>query len=125
MSLEDLSSSPIRWNGQDFLDDINFNCEITTETDYTTQDLPEVKSSLISLVIGNTDKSHIFHFSRFSQFNRIVRTVAFMLRFAYNIHNKNSPCRDTIISVDELKKAEITLGKLCQLESFPQEYKLL
>lgn len=55
------------------------------------------------------------------------RSVAYLLRFIHNArckvthHNKQVG----ILTVDELKTAEITLTRWAQMEAFPNEFKLL
>ncbi|XP_048485432.1 uncharacterized protein LOC125490391 [Plutella xylostella] len=128
VGLGDLSTSSLWWEGPEFLHDVNFNHEqvpIHAEVPTSTE-LPELKSNTVSLVAEDNSESFVFPFTRFSQYNRIKHTVAYMLRFIHNARNKNKHNRRTgAVTVCELKEAENKLIKLCQLESFPQEYKAL
>lgn len=107
------------WNGPQFLKEsescwpkfINVN-----------QKLPDMKSNVTCMISG--DVTELFPFYKFSNFNRLQRTMAYMLRFIHNIKNKNKR-NSGILSIHELHTAVNRLASLSQQESYPIEYKYL
>ncbi|XP_058811166.1 uncharacterized protein LOC131676054 [Topomyia yanbarensis] len=65
--------------------------------------------------------------ARFSQWSRLQRTMAFVLRFLSNLHRKKHDLELQlgILQQDELKSAEELLWKLAQAETYPEEIALL
>ncbi|XP_049868956.1 uncharacterized protein LOC126368838 [Pectinophora gossypiella] len=86
--------------------------------------LPEVRHdvSLHVTVNEHTDNSVFIDFNRFSNFLRLKRTVAYVLRFI-NKCRKQSVSHDYLTN-DELENALHVIIRTSQRESFP-EYKLL
>ncbi|KAJ8977556.1 hypothetical protein NQ317_019131 [Molorchus minor] len=70
--------------------------------------LPEIRNNIKVLAATNTEG---FPFTSFSNFIRLKRTVAYMLRFKHNcFSNKNTlPKQCGPLSVDEIAKAHVTL----------------
>lgn len=127
LNLEDLASSSLWWNGPSFLQDAQFNINNLTQVPNNEDAhdiLPEVKNNLNFTLAANAAPSNLFAFERFSQFSRLTRAAAYVLRFIHNTRNKNYR-RTGSISVEELRKSTELLTRLSQLESFPEEYKLL
>lgn len=126
VKLEDLQSCSLWWNGPAFLNDPNFDCNLViSKQSHIKQmvDLPEVKQKpLHSFVAESTN--FFFPFENFSQFNRMKRACAYMLRFIHNTRNKNNRYTGDL-SVDELIDANRTLIKLSQRESYAEEFNLL
>lgn len=127
-SLNDLSSSSLWWNGPEFLRNSNFSLDDFRNKDislvYPDEQLPEIKSTVTALTCNESCVESLFPFTRFSKFNRMKRTMAFILRFIHNNRNKLNK-RVGVLSVDELDNAQIVLAKLSQIESYPIEYNLL
>lgn len=123
-SLEELSSSTLWWEGPEFLRSASFSLDNYRVME-TSESLPELKSPPISsFVTHDSADLSLFPYERFSQFRRMKRAVAFMLRFIHNIRYKNK--RNTgVLTVDELNESEKTLVRWSQMESYPSEYKLL
>lgn len=120
LGLEALQNSDLWWNGPQFLHDPNFNgerIESIVEHDGT---LPEVRSGMVqSLVAQEAECTRIlFPFSRFSQFDRMRRACAYVLRFIHNTRFTHDRRTDAL-SVEELRESSLTLARLSQLESFP------
>lgn len=121
-NLEELSSSSLWWEGPDFLKNSTFSLDVNTVI-VEDDDLPEVRPSISSFVTHASSDS-LFSFIRFSQFKRMKRAVAFMLRFIHNIRNKHNRLTG-VLTVDELNESEMILVRWAQMESFPTEYNLL
>ncbi|XP_062714917.1 uncharacterized protein LOC134291324 [Aedes albopictus] len=65
--------------------------------------------------------------SRFSNWTRLQRTMAFVLRFSDNLRRKRngSILRLGILCQDELQRAEMVLWKIAQAEAYPEEIVIL
>ncbi|XP_062708969.1 uncharacterized protein LOC134288366 [Aedes albopictus] len=65
--------------------------------------------------------------SRFSRYEKMQRVMAYVLRFVDNLHRKQSGAtlQFGMLNQGELKRAEETLWKVAQADSFPEEVKLL
>lgn len=108
------------WHGPSFLyepDQIwcqnNFACGIDFDS------LPELKSNTVSLVC-QSNNDH-FPFERFSLFNRMRRTVAYVLRFIKNCRIKIKLNRETgPLTVDEINGSTTALARISQRQSFLQ-----
>lgn len=123
VGLEELSRSTLWWEGPDYLRDPNFSCTDVPLAYYTKrEELPETKSGVShSLLAKRVCKCSFFPFDRFSQFRRMRRAVAYIHRFIYNTRNRQSS-RSGVLTVEELREADMTLVRLSQLESFPDEF---
>ncbi|XP_045774363.1 uncharacterized protein LOC123873546 [Maniola jurtina] len=123
--LNDLATSTLWWEGPCFLRDHTFGRSgIVPDQDQATmhEDLPEVKSNSVLVC---TEERDLFPFSRFSQFNRMRCTFAYVLRFLHNTRNYKINQRTGALSSDELRRAELGLAKLSQSESYGEEYELI
>ncbi|XP_077266386.1 uncharacterized protein LOC143899738 [Temnothorax americanus] len=98
------------------------------------EELPEKRSKMIATTLTNTEVLDIFN--RYSKFTKLVRVVAYMLRFFENARNlkaSNNPVSSlekktrTVkpILPEELNHVIIRLVKLIQAESFPEDIKSL
>lgn len=84
-------------------------------------DLPEAKTA--SLTVVNTSQKDDFWihlFDSFSNFSRLQRTLAYVLRFVHNLENKNSP-NTGILSVDELDRSLNKIVATLQKQCFSKE----
>ncbi|XP_049874134.1 uncharacterized protein LOC126372431 [Pectinophora gossypiella] len=120
LDLNALSTSQLWWEGPSFLHDPDFK-DNQVHVHNTQDDLPEVKGTLTHCCVASTTELSLFPFARFSQFNRMKRACAYVLRFVYNSRNKTNK-RVGSLSVDELKDSTNMLARLCQMESYPDEY---
>lgn len=123
--LNDLATSTLWWEGPSFLRDLTLDfSNVTPDQDQATicEELPEVKSTSVLVC---TEEREIFPFSRFSQFSRMKRTFAYVLRFIHNTRNYKINRRTGALSTDELRNAELGLAKLSQSESYKEEYELI
>ncbi|KAI5636679.1 pao retrotransposon peptidase domain-containing protein [Phthorimaea operculella] len=86
------------------------------------ESLPEMKVLYTSKADDNDDT--VVHFERFSNFYRLERTYAYVLRFIHNLKNKNAKLLGSL-STDELRKSFSLLAREAQKQSFPKEYQAL
>lgn len=121
--LDTLSASSLWWAGPQFLHDANFEVHTLSNNNNNSIhiELPELKSNVLCHVVNQASCSSLFPFSRFSQYSRIKRAAAYVLRFIYNTRNKNSR-RTGLFTVEELESSELTLARLSQQESFADVY---
>lgn len=81
-------------------------------------------------------RSHVLHHSpcdllicvdRFSKWKRLLRTVAYVLRFPTNIRLKRAgrPINNGPLSQDELRAAENVIYQQTQLDGYPEEVKIM
>lgn len=89
----------------------------------TLKTIQNYRIRMIRTITATTEAS-LFPFERFSQFSRMIHAASYVLRFIHNARNKNNK-RTGRISVEELRESTNLLVRLSQLESFPDEYKLL
>lgn len=69
----------------------------------------------------------LHEFSRFSKWERLLRTQAYVFRFINNVRcRKNGQCTETgFLNQEELKRAEKELWKQAQAEAYSQERRIL
>ncbi|XP_055645639.1 uncharacterized protein LOC129782532 [Toxorhynchites rutilus septentrionalis] len=75
-----------------------------------------------------TGTEEIFKFERFSKWERLLRTAAYVRRFRYNCQKKKNELTlpdPEILNREELLEAELTVVRLIQRESFANEYATL
>ncbi|KAL0840696.1 hypothetical protein ABMA28_015888 [Loxostege sticticalis] len=116
VSMGQLQNSNIWWHGPSFL--------LRPELDWPVLqnksiELPEIKSVATTIIV-----EPLIDFSRFSQFNRLKRTIAYVKRFVHNAKNPKNK-RLGNFSTDELNDAQKLLYFMSQQESFPIDYKTL
>ena len=71
-------------------------------------------------MIQAEEKKAVIQWERFSNFNRLVNTVAYVQR----AFNKHKPAA-LVVSIEEREKAKATIFKLLQQEQFCEEMKSL
>ncbi|XP_045541887.1 uncharacterized protein LOC123723351 [Papilio machaon] len=119
VTLDILQHSDIWWHGPAFLPDnkSNFTCNNNEIIDL--QNLPEIKSNINSLFTQSSETS-IFNFERFSNFSRMIRAAAYLLRFIHNSRLSDESQRNFgPLTSDELNKATLVLVRITQHMSFP------
>lgn len=124
--LPELASSELWWKGSPFLRDYTFDCAgLATDTNSCIKpdELPEVKPNALNVLVTK-HAVELFPFSRFSQFERMRRSFAYVLRFIHNTRNKSNR-KSGVLTFDELRESEFGLVRLSQIESFSDEYKLI
>lgn len=124
LTLDALQSSDIWWYGPAFLREIHINFVRDNPNEIIDfNDLPEMKSK--SLFTQSTYTS-IFIFERFSNFNRMRRAAAYVLRFINNARLKVKAERNLgPFTADELTKSTLVLVRLAQHTSFADIFNAL
>ncbi|XP_048001299.1 uncharacterized protein LOC125238053 [Leguminivora glycinivorella] len=119
VQLDALRTSSLWWNGPDFLHDVNYNAQSVDPSLLSDESqIPERKTNPMTSLVCNDNNNTLFTFDRFSQFNRMQRAAAYVLRFIHNARNKDARARRTgALTVDELRQSERVLSRLSQLES--------
>lgn len=91
----------------------------------THEDLPELKKSTNSMNIFLAScENNLINFNRHSNFNKLKRSVAYILRFINNIKNKNNKLYGPL-NTEEINNALMILVKFCQFETFNDEINLI
>lgn len=124
--LNTIATSPFWLHGPSFLSEPTFQVNSDHVTQFAAEsELPEVKQRpIVSLAANSESTPSLFPFNRFSQFNRMRRAGAYLLRFIHNIRTKNNR-RYGPLSVSELKYSDLMLIRFSQIESFGREYNLI
>ncbi|XP_012542665.2 uncharacterized protein LOC105840305 [Monomorium pharaonis] len=116
MSLSKLATSQLWWNGPPWL---GLGSNHWPITDNTCIPVPsELKESKIACI---TIKSDWDVFNRFSSYLKLLKVMAYCLRFIDNIRKGVSERRFGSLSVDELDKSLLTLVKIVQITHFAPE----
>ncbi|XP_062702756.1 uncharacterized protein LOC134285626 [Aedes albopictus] len=95
------------------------------------RELPLIESTeelRIVNVQAHVSVDQVVNFQRFSKWERLIRTFAFVRRFYENCQRRtrNAPTYSTShFSSEELKNAEFAVWRLVQLETYPDEFGLL
>ncbi|XP_030023064.2 uncharacterized protein LOC115442195 [Manduca sexta] len=114
---DQISSKDLWWSGPNFL--------IKAESDWPKlhdlideSDIPEIKSnSAVGMESNN-------FFNKFSSFNKLRRSFAYVLRFIHNTRYSTNKITGRL-TLDEMNTAFITLCRIAQQESFAHEYDIL
>ncbi|KAF9422716.1 hypothetical protein HW555_001710, partial [Spodoptera exigua] len=126
---QQLINSDLWFSGPDFLRNDDNKCWPEQPRHLSVSDLPEIRSQSH---LTHTDENSFIH--NYSNFNKLTRIVAYMLRFVnccrekQNNSNKNKKlCVGQIkpLNTVELNNARYQLAKIIQQHSFPDEYLLL
>lgn len=120
-----LKSSTLWWEGPPFLkqEDREWPTKLLPLEE---EPLPEVKLlASYSFAVNNKEclENKVIDFSRFSNFLRLKRTVAYVLRFINNCKGKQRVSQ--ALSAEELQRACTLLIKLSQFETFYKEIETL
>lgn len=62
---------------------------------------------------------------RFPNYSRLIRTMALVQQFIYNVRNKVDRNIDSSLNVEELRQVEESCLRFSQQESFAEELKYL
>lgn len=111
-----------RWiRGPAFLREEEDKWPIEPTTDHTTKDDEEIRNKFVGLAMDRC----VVDANRFSDYLPLCRTVAMVLRFAYNAQKTKEARRYGEASAAEMKSAEMHLFRVAQMEGFRDEYKEL
>ncbi|XP_065091343.1 uncharacterized protein LOC135712305 [Ochlerotatus camptorhynchus] len=76
----------------------------------------------------HVEVEQVIDFKRFSKWERLLRTIAFVGRFYKNCLSKtrNEPtCSTSTLNREELRHAEFTVWRLVKLNAYPEEFTML
>ena len=108
------------WEGPSWLKNTPWPVDRSWETESQIQD---GEKSILASWSGN-HVTRLLDWERFSKLRRLERTVAWMLRFIYNIRNKTGK-KNGDLTLEEEKAGSKQIILLMQKEYFPEEYKTL
>ncbi|XP_063365335.1 uncharacterized protein LOC134653901 [Cydia amplana] len=124
VALDNLIDCNLWWFGPSFLQDTKSDfIHDDTSKNTAIEDLPELRSTAVSLVCNQQDE--LFNFDRCSFYNKLIRIGAYVLRFILNsrINSERKQLRQTgSLSVDELSASRLMLVRFAQMQSFPDVY---
>lgn len=115
-----LQDNEIWWHGPTFLCDPDYTVsEETSESDFP---LLEEKRNVTLFTVKKTESNSFWSqiFEKFSSYQRLLRAVAYVLRFLHNIKNKDDRQQDAL-TVDELTKSQSHIIKVLQSLHFAKE----
>ncbi|XP_052742136.1 uncharacterized protein LOC128198001 [Bicyclus anynana] len=121
VSVGALESLDMWWSGSSFLKEPEPRWPSTV---INSESLPETRMEISCLAKSDTssDIINLINFDRFSKFNRLKRTVAYMLRFIEACKGRRS--KTDFLTDTELSKSLRVIVSMVQRESFP-EYETL
>ncbi|KAJ8929013.1 hypothetical protein NQ314_018324 [Rhamnusium bicolor] len=113
-----LQNATIWWKGPEWLNNYNtkFIQNATFDLDYLVPEQRKIASHLSREIDQD--------FSRFSNFSRLQRAVAYCFRFAHNAHPKNTKLSGSL-TAEELNQAHDAVIRIVQRQSFMKEITLL
>lgn len=114
---DQIKISTLWWHGPNFLQNYNLNLN-NFKNDIKETHLEERKTQTI--LISSAKDSWSSFFERFSNYNRLQRSVAYVFRFINNA-KPNTPNSTGPLSVEELRNSEIFILKTIQAQSFSKE----
>ena len=120
VSTKVLSESKLWWHGPNWFKIENSDWELL-KINVNSSEIPEQKTVSCVMVKHNTIISYLL--TKFSSFNKIVRILAYVLRFIANLKCKTK--LNSNLTLDELEKALNMIIRDAQIECFSQEYNAL
>ncbi|KMQ87772.1 hypothetical protein RF55_12859 [Lasius niger] len=117
-----LTQSSLWWNGPQWLNDETVIWDADSSIAPILEDLPEARKSAL-IATNNCQEWSIFY--AISSANRLIRTMAYILRFAGNTRKAKQERRIDSLTAQELNQATIRLAKIVQDNAFATEMKAL
>lgn len=115
---QDLCKSKLWWEGPDWLGrDCQFWPKLRTLEQNSLPEMRKAKERIFTCI--NTSETPVIDLERFSELNKLKRTVAYCWRFINKCRRK--PNKTSHFSVDELKLAMETLIKIVQKQVFSND----
>lgn len=112
---------PLWWHGPDwFVKDEKHWPKSNKNESILSIEIPEVRS--VTLATFDVIPQYPSLINRYLCINKLLRIVAYCLRFCHNSLRKSSKLDDAL-SVEEINRARTSVIKCIQKEAFPQEIK--
>lgn len=89
------------------------------------ENISNVEEEIRQRFVAIASDSRLIDVDRISDYSRLCRTMAIMLRFAHNTRTSAASRRYGEVSATEIKSAEAKLFRLAQMEGFCDEYEAL
>ncbi|XP_036319310.1 uncharacterized protein LOC118733830 [Rhagoletis pomonella] len=116
----DFSPSSCWFSGPTFLKDIREHWPVfvsATKVKTVGNDDEEIKPRFALMVARNT----LIDFNQFSSFTKLRRTIAYILRFISRCRKQKRSQQTYGLTAEEIEKAQITLSRLVQRETYAVE----
>lgn len=110
------------WNGPVWLSQARDQWKVVDTPPQDTSELPEQRLNQLALLAVNPLKDIV---TKYSTWNRLLRAVAWILRFVKYIISKRQAQETSYLSVQDLREAENFLIRRAQAEEFGEEIKAL
>ena len=118
--IQELKNCKAWWKGPEVLHDSNFH-PTNNPLNLNDCNLEEKrKVSLISIRKPDNTEFWLKVFQKFSSFQRLLRSIAYLFRFIHNLKYKDSQSRDAL-TLDELTSAKMFIVKKLQSTHFSKE----
>ena len=101
------------WPAQTFLFDEQ---EINGEMRKAALKVTNKDRSIVTLL--TTGKNEDFILERFSEYSKVLKVVAWIKRFSNNARKNSDQCKNTFLTVREIKSSEMSILKFVQSRSF-------
>lgn len=113
-----LCNSSLWWRGPSFLSKLQFELTNSLDSQIDISELPEGKNQNSCCLIAS-NKSQFDIFTRFSNIEKLIRVLAYVLRWKNKTINKIKV--NGSLSIREINLTKVVLIKLAQSQMFPQE----
>lgn len=124
VNVENLAENKLWWCGPEML--LDETLSFKTLDLLPNDKLPEVRKPVSLSLTSVTNKQPDYKiFNLYSNFNKLLRVVAHILRFKNNTKKEPKNRQSRFLKVTELDEATETLCRLAQMQAFPKEYEQL
>lgn len=117
-----ISGSDLWWSGPSLLQTEEIQFPVVPNISFN-QQLPELSLHVITTQ-DNTFNTLQKTIHKISNYSKLIRIIAYVLRFIHNCRNRSNPYK-SLLSLSELKQSEIIVLQTAQQEMFASEYKLI
>lgn len=122
---QDLIHQPLWWHGPDFLrQSIHTWNESHHIADSIPEEMLELRVEQPVLLTQKVVNYFIEVITKFSSYNRLIRVIAYVLRFINRTRHKVTSLDSSSLTTSELIWSGITCARLVQQHHFPREYEL-
>ncbi|KAL0853130.1 hypothetical protein ABMA27_012894 [Loxostege sticticalis] len=112
------------WHGPSFLSDSNFQQNIATSITHKDTELSKTDVQNVCQLHQNNSQINDSIFNKYSEFNKLQRVIALLLRFKHNCQNPNNKLVGSI-SPQELNSSKLSIIRHVQSVAFSKEIDLL